>query len=307
MDISDEDVRRRVTEVLRDHAEKVADRWVQLQQQGELDALVSERELREEADSLVAALVGGLQSPLPTASVVAAHRELAGAVSDLSLRRARAGATPTSTSLAVLSLKEALLEAVQAETQDAQELFPTALLVNQLLDAAGALSFATYAEGREEIIRRQSRQLLELSTPVVRLWDKVLAVPLIGTLDTARTQVVMENLLDAIQRSEAMVAIVDITGVPTVDTAVAHHLMQTVNAVRLMGADCVISGIRPSIAQTIAQLGIDLGTILTRTTLADALSEAIRLTSAGRHSTAGAPAPGALPFDSRNPATTVSL
>ncbi|MFE1500051.1 STAS domain-containing protein, partial [Streptomyces albidoflavus] len=157
--------------------------------------------------------------------------------------------------------------------------FQAALLINRLLDAAGALSFSTNVEGREEIIRRQSRQLLEISTPVVRLWDRVLAVPLIGTLDTARTQIVMENLLEAIQREEAQVAIIDITGVPTVDTAVAHHLMQTVNAVRLMGADCVISGIRPPIAQIIAQLGIDLSAILTRGTLADALAAAIPMTN----------------------------
>jgi len=151
-------------------------------------------------------------------------------------------------------------------------------MINRLLDEAAALSFSAYVERREEIIQRQSRQLLELSTPVVHLWRKVLAVPLIGTLDTARTQVVMESLLQAIEAQEAQVAIIDITGVPTVDTAVAQHLMQTVNAVRLMGADCFISGIRPSIAQTIAQLGIDLSTILTRATLADALAAAVKMT-----------------------------
>lgn len=197
---------------------------------------------------------------------------------ELSLRRARAGASPTATSLAVLSLKEALLTAVQHTTRDSAELFSAAILINRVLDAAGVLSFETYVEGREEVIQRQSRQLLEVSTPVVRLWRHVLAVPLIGTLDTARTQVVMESLLQAIQDNETQVAIIDITGVSTVDTAVAQHLMHTVNAVRLMGADCVISGIRPPIAQTIAQLGIDLSTILTRATLADALAAAIRLT-----------------------------
>lgn len=180
----------------------------------------------------------------------------------------------------MLSLKEALLEAVQRRTRDGDDLFRSAVLINRLLDSAGALSFETFVEGREEIISRQSQQLLEVSTPVVRLWRQVLAVPLIGTLDTARTQVVMENVLQAIQEHEALVAIIDITGVPTVDTAVAQHLMHTVNAVRLMGADCVISGIRPPIAQTIAQLGIDLSTILTRATLADALREAVKLTEA---------------------------
>ncbi|ARH95051.1 MULTISPECIES: STAS domain-containing protein [Streptomyces] len=271
--------RRRISSALRAEADDIADRWVQLQlDRGALGKQVSEVELREEADDLVAAITTGLDSDIPVENVVATHQELRQAVSELSLRRARAGAPPTGTSLAVLYLKEALLEAVQRQTRDGDELFTSALLVNRLLDTAGALSFETYVEGREEIIRRQSRQLLEVSTPVVRLWRHVLAVPLIGTLDTARTQVVMENLLQAIQENEAQIAIIDITGVPTVDTAVAQHLLQTVNAVRLMGADCVISGIRPPIAQTIAQLGIDLSTILTRATLADALTAAVKLT-----------------------------
>ncbi|MFI7090047.1 STAS domain-containing protein [Streptomyces lydicus] len=271
--------RRRISSALRAEADDIADRWVQLQlDRGALGKQVSEVELREEADDLVAAITSGLDSDIPVENLVATHQELRQAVSELSLRRARAGAPPTGTSLAVLYLKEAVLEAVQRQTRDGDELFTSALLVNRLLDTAGALSFETYVEGREEIIRRQSRQLLEVSTPVVRLWRHVLAVPLIGTLDTARTQVVMENLLQAIQENEAQIAIIDITGVPTVDTAVAQHLLQTVNAVRLMGADCVISGIRPPIAQTIAQLGIDLSTILTRATLADALTAAVKLT-----------------------------
>ncbi|MEU1332601.1 STAS domain-containing protein [Streptomyces sp. NPDC005865] len=280
MGISEAMVRRRVAKALRANAETVGDRWVELQlAQDELRAGVGERELREESDELITALVAGLDTDLAVSQVVTSHEALRRAVVDLSLRRARCGATPTATSLAVLLLKEAVLEVVQSATGDADELFEAALLVNRLLDAAGVLSFDTYVEGREDIIRRQSRQLLELSTPVVRLWRHILAVPLIGTLDTGRTQVVMENLLQAIQEHEAQAAIIDITGVPTVDTAVAQHLMQTVNAVRLMGADCVISGIRPQIALTIAQLGIDLSKILTRASLADALSEAIRLTS----------------------------
>ncbi|MBT2526296.1 STAS domain-containing protein [Streptomyces sp. ISL-99] len=244
--------RKCVVGAMEGRVDEIADRWVQLQmEQGAVHTGMRESELREEADALVAAVAAGLESPLPVERIVTSYADLQRAVAQLSLRRARGGESPTATSL----------------------------LINQLLDAAGALSFDTYVEGREEIIRRQSRQLLELSTPVVRLWRQVLGVPLIGTLDTARTQVVMENLLQAIQDQEATVAIIDITGVPTVDTAVAQHLMQTVNAVRLMGADCIISGIRPPIAQTIAQLGIDLSTIMTRATLADALSEAIKLTA----------------------------
>ncbi|GHF73265.1 hypothetical protein GCM10010218_63090 [Streptomyces mashuensis] len=271
--------RDRVRNALREHEEKVADRWVQLQREQVILATdVSERELREEADLLLAALAAALAQDVPAHRAVASYRDLREAVTELSMRRARAGATPTATSLAVLALKEALLEAVQGTTRDTEDLFHTAIFLNRLLDAAGALAFETYVEGREEIIQRQSRQLLELSTPVVQLWRHVLAVPLIGTLDTARTQVVMENLLQSIQDHEARVAIVDITGVPAVDTAVAQHLMHTVNAVRLMGADCIISGIRPPIAQTIAQLGIDLSSTLTRATLADALAAAVAMT-----------------------------
>ncbi len=195
----------------------------------------------------------------------------------------------------MLALKDVLLEAAQQESLAADDMLAAALLLNRLLDAAGALCFETYVEGREEIIRRQSRQLLEVSTPVVRLWRHVLAVPLVGTLDTARSQVVMETLLEAIQQHEATVAIIDITGVPTVDTSVAQHLMQTVQAVRMMGADCVISGIRPAIAQTIVQLGIDLSDILTRANLADALATAVRLTGEDGAGTVSGPlsAPGA--------------
>ncbi|HZG06107.1 MAG TPA: STAS domain-containing protein [Streptomyces sp.] len=277
MNASDAAVRDRLTTALRERGDEIADRWVQLQQErAAID--IGESELREEADALLVLLGGALAGDVGVDNVVDAHRELRDAVMELSLRRERSGATPTATSLAVLALKDALLEAVERDNQDPRELFPVALMINRLLDEAAALSFSAYVERREEIIQRQSRQLLELSTPVVHLWRQVLAVPLIGTLDTARTQVVMENLLQSIQAHEARVAIIDITGVPTVDTAVAQHLMQTVNAVRLMGADCFISGIRPSIAQTIAQLGIDLSTILTRATLADALAAAIRMT-----------------------------
>ncbi|MET9111515.1 STAS domain-containing protein [Streptomyces zhihengii] len=273
-------VRDRLAEVLARRGTGIADRWVQLQ----LDRVdpgamsVPKADLREEADALVAALTAAMGRPAPAGHGLGGHPELHDTVVDMSLRRARAGAVPSATSQAVLALKEALLEAVRHETFGPEEMFHAALLLNGLLDAAGALCFETYAEGREEIIRRQSRQLLEASTPVVRLWQDVLAVPLIGNLDTARSQIVMENLLEAIQRHGALVAIIDITGVPMVDTSVAQHLMQTVKAVRLMGAECVVSGIRPAIAQTIVQLGIDLSDILTRASLADALTTAVRLT-----------------------------
>ncbi|MBN3932380.1 STAS domain-containing protein [Streptomyces verrucosisporus] len=277
MNASDAAVRDRLTTAIRERGDEIADRWVQLQRERAAIG-IDEGELREEADALLVLLGGALNSDYGMENVVDAHQDLRGAVMELSLRRERSGATPTATSLAILALKDALLEAVERDNRDPRELFPAALTINRLLDEAAALSFNAYVERREEIIQRQSRQLLELSTPVVHLWKRILAVPLIGTLDTARTQVVMENLLQSIQTHDARVAIIDITGVPTVDTAVAQHLMQTVNAVRLMGADCFISGVRPSIAQTIAQLGIDLSTILTRATLADALAAAVDMT-----------------------------
>ncbi len=145
----------------------------------------------------------------------------------------------------------------------------------QLVDGLAVGIFDSFAEGREEVIAQQGQQLLDLSTPVVRVWDRVVAAPLIGTLDSARAQVVMESLLQAIAEDGALIAILDITGVPTVDTLVAQHLLKTVAATRLMGADCIVSGIRPQTAQTIVQLGINLSDVTTRSTLADALATAI--------------------------------
>ncbi|SOD58263.1 rsbT co-antagonist protein RsbR [Streptomyces zhaozhouensis] len=272
--------RARVARALRDHEAEIAENWINLQvEQDVLVAGIGEGELRGEADQLVASLRGALaDEQLPTARLAGEHAELRRTLADLSLRRARGGATPAAISLAVLALKDVVLEILRRSTRDATELFEAAVVLNRVLDAGGILAFDQYVATREEIISRQSRQLMELSTPVVRLWRHVLAVPLIGTLDTSRTQVVMESLLQSIKDDEAQVAIIDITGVAAVDTSVAHHLMQTVAAVRLMGADCVISGIRPPIAQTIAQLGVDLSAILTRATLADALAAALRIT-----------------------------
>ena len=203
-------------------------------------------------------------------------QQVRGLVADSSQRGAREGATPGETAFGVLALREALLEVMQTEYTDAAALNDAAISSGRLVDALALLSFETYVKGREEVISRQSHQLFELSTPVVRLWDGIVAVPLIGTLDSARAQVVMEALLQAIIDEHAQIAILDITGVPTVDTLVAQHLLKTVTATRLMGADCIISGIRPQTAQTIVQLGIDLTQVPTRATLADALATAIR-------------------------------
>ena len=177
----------------------------------------------------------------------------------------------------MLSLKQPLFARIRTEfAKDPVALADATWAATTLLDKLGLLTMEVYQKGRESVISRQQEELLELSTPVVRLWDNVVAVPLIGTLDSARTQVVMENLLQEIVNLGAAIAIIDITGVPTVDTLVAQHLLKTVAAARLMGADCIISGIRPQIAQTIVHLGVDLGDVVTKATLADAFALALK-------------------------------
>jgi rsbT co-antagonist protein RsbR len=196
---------------------------------------------------------------------------------DVSRSRARQGLTPSQTAMFVFSLKEPLFARVRTEYgSDAERLATTTGNVNTLLDKLGLFTTEIHQKGREEVIARQQQEMMELSTPVVVLWDGVLALPLIGTLDSARTQVVMESLLQRIVDTGAGIAIIDITGVPTVDTLVAQHLLKTVAAARLMGADCIISGIRPQIAQTIVHLGVELQDVLTKATLADAFAVALK-------------------------------
>jgi rsbT co-antagonist protein RsbR len=196
---------------------------------------------------------------------------------NVSRSRARQGFSSSETATFILSLKEPLFSAVQQEAGgDGRTLAGSIRQVSSLLDRLGLYTIEVFQKGREDVIQRQHQEMLELSTPVVQLWHGVLALPLIGTLDSARTQVVMENLLQEIVRTGAGIAIIDITGVPTVDTLVAQHLLKTVAAARLMGADCIISGIRPQIAQTIVHLGVELGQVTTKATLADAFAIALR-------------------------------
>ncbi|MER7919640.1 MULTISPECIES: STAS domain-containing protein [unclassified Streptomyces] len=191
---------------------------------------------------------------------------------ELSRSRARQGFTPTETARSVFALKEVLEPSLAGETASVQAYLQFA----RLLDDLGLLTTEAYVRTREEIISSQAEQLLELSTPVVKLWDGVVGVPLVGTLDSARTQVVMEKLLQTLVDTDSTHAIIDITGVPTVDTQVAQHLLKTVVAARMMGARCIISGIRPQIAQTIVALGIEFGDIPTNSSLADALRQALK-------------------------------
>ena len=209
-----------------------------------------------------------------TTSEWAAVREMLAGLSKL---RAQQGFTPTETATFVFSLKQPLFERLRQEV-DPEELAQEVWDANLLLDKLGLLTTEMFQKSREEVIHRQERDLLELSTPVVRLWNSILALPLIGTLYSQRTQGVMESLLEQIVKTESAIAIIDITGVPIVDTLVAQHLLKTVAAARLMGADCIISGIRPQIAQTIVHLGVELGDVITKASMADAFAVALAQT-----------------------------
>lgn len=200
-------------------------------------------------------------------------------LSDFSQMRASQGFSPIESASFIFSFKEPLFTLLRTSLSHNPQLLAEEITVTSLLfDELGLLTISSYQKAREQIILRQQQELLELSTPVVQLWENILALPLIGTLDSARTQVVMENLLQKIVETGALIAIIDITGVPTVDTLVAQHLLKTIAAARLMGADCIISGIRPQIAQTIVHLGVNLEDVVTKATLADAFVVALKKT-----------------------------
>lgn len=265
----------RLAEILESRRADISAAW--------LDAVVTElrgRTTRSEAEreqgEILDALLAGLrQGGLRLAE--APFDGLRGLLADLSATRARLGFTPRETAVGVFALKEGLYT-LASDEQGAAFAEITALV--RLVDDLGLFTFESFAAAREGIIAEQAEQLLELSTPVVKLWEGVVAVPLVGTLDSARTQVVMEKLLQTLVDTGSEHAIIDITGVPAVDTQVAQHLLKTVVAARLMGAECTISGIRPQIAQTIVALGIEFGDISTKATLADALVAALRANGA---------------------------
>jgi rsbT co-antagonist protein RsbR len=239
---------------------------------------MKESELREQCREFLsllqeAARTGNLENV--SAAAWAPVQEFLAAISR---SRAIQGFSPAETATFVFSLKKPLFARLRREINDAQSLADELWATSVLIDQLGLYTTEMHQKTREEVITRQQQELLELSTPVVNLWKDILALPLIGTLDSARTQVVMESLLQKIVETSAAIAIIDITGVPTVDTLVAQHLLKTVAAARLMGADCIISGIRPQIAQTIVHLGVDLGSVITKATLADAFMVALKRT-----------------------------
>ena len=240
--------------------------------------LMRESELREQSRQFLNLVVrAASQQPSLNDIDAPAWEETREFLSGISRSRAHQGFTPIETATFIFSLKQPLFTMMRQELEgDPRKLADEMWVASTLLDKLGLFTTEEYQKGREEVIRRQQQELLELSTPVVVLWEGVLALPLIGTLDSARTQVVMESLLEKIVETGAGIAIIDITGVPTVDTLVAQHLLKTVSAARLMGADCIISGIRPQIAQTIVHLGVNLTDVITKSSLADAFAVALR-------------------------------
>jgi rsbT co-antagonist protein RsbR len=256
----------RMAGYLRERHDKIVGRWSELLVAG-LRGRTSREEVRRELADLYSLIIRVL-----SAADEHAEGELRAALDELSRSRARDGFTPTETALGMFSLKEAVYELVA----DTAELVPEFLTFSRMIDDLGLRTFEAYSSAREEIISDQTTALLELSTPVVQLWEGVIAVPLVGTLDSVRTQLVMEKLLETLVTTGADHAVIDITGVPTVDTEVAQHLLKTVSAARLLGAECTISGIRPQVAQTIVSLGIEFGDIATKATLAGALAVALK-------------------------------
>lgn len=198
-------------------------------------------------------------------------------LSGIAIARARKGFSPRETGAYVFSLKTAILKTLSEEISDPVVLYTESMRINSLFDNFSMITFETFIKGREDVILRQTDEITEISTPVIKIWEGILALPIIGTLDSSRTQVVMENLLQEIVETGSSIAILDISGVPAIDTLVAQHLIKTVSATRLMGAECIISGIRPEIAQTVVHLGIDLSEIVTKATLASALKLAFSM------------------------------
>jgi rsbT co-antagonist protein RsbR len=269
-----------IAQIFKNKQNDILEFWMknQLADAGLRDDLMSNEALRTESEELVEALVYALNNDNIADGNSSDFDSVIEILSGISITRARQGYTPRETGAFVLSLKEALLQVLQAELQsDLAQLYEESIKINRLIDSFSITTFETFIKGREEVILRQTDEITEISTPVIRVWDGILALPIIGTLDSARTQVVMENLLQEIVATGSSLAILDISGVPAVDSLVAQHLIKAVSATRLMGAECIISGIRPEIAQTIVHLGIDLSNIVTKATLASALKYAFSI------------------------------
>ena len=271
----------KVAQLLRKNERDVLQQWLSYQISATTMRadLIKESDLREQSRRFLQLFTAVVQQNGDDENT-GSWKSVKDMLGEVSRSRVAQGFSPSETATFVFSLKQPMFDMLRREIRDVEELCREIWATTALLDKLGLYTTEAYLHSRESIISRQQQELMELSTPVVQLWDNVLALPLIGTLDSERTQVVMENLLEKVVETGASIAIIDITGVPTVDTLVAQHLLKTVAAARLMGADCIISGIRPQIAQTIVHLGINLADIVTKATLADAFAIALQRTGA---------------------------
>ena len=269
-----------IVDLLRQKKKQILTVWMkgQLADNRLRDDLMANEDLRAQSEKLLDILFTVLTDESLANPDSASLAPLTDVLSGISKSRARQGFTPRETGNYIFSLKDALLETVQFILKDdLEQLLNVSLKISRFIDSQGIITFETFIQGREEIINRQTDEMINASTPVVKIWEGILAVPLIGTLDSSRALLVMESLLQEIVNTGSSIAILDISGVPMVDTMVAQNLIKTVSATRLMGAECIISGIRPEIAQTIVHLGIDLSSIVTKASLASALKHAFRL------------------------------
>jgi rsbT co-antagonist protein RsbR len=276
-----ESAQPKLAEIVRQHESDLLSSWISLQLAEAPSGRrgVDERQLREDSREFLSAFRSALERSSGPSIVGPEWSEVRNLLDRFTQVRVNQGFTPGEVATFVFSIKQPLFATVRTVfANDAAALANATWQTTAAVDKLGLYITEVYQRGRDQVIQRQQEEMLELSTPVVQLWHGILALPLIGTLDSARTQIVMQNLLEAIVRDTAEIAIIDITGVPTVDTLVAQHLLKTVAAARLMGADCIISGIRPQIAQTIIHLGVDLTNVTTKATLADAFATALRRT-----------------------------
>jgi rsbT co-antagonist protein RsbR len=270
----------KLPEMINKHHEEIRADWLKQMSTAVRRAdLISNEEIESQSRELMDAIANGARSGDVTNLDGPAWGPARDTLAAISASRAKQGFTTSETAVFVLSLKQPIFNAVRRENaSDPTAMFDDIWKSTQMVDKLALITADAFQATREKFIARQQEELMELSTPVVKLWDGILALPIIGTLDSARTQVVMESLLQAVVQTNSRVAIIDITGVPTVDTLVAQHLLKTITAARLMGADCIISGVRPQIAQTIVHLGIDLAGVITKAKLSDAFALALQRT-----------------------------
>ena len=270
----------RISQLIQEHEAEIGSQWIaQLEALTVRGTVSSKAQLRDHCQQFLAAFAAATRGGELENVDHRSWDEVRDLLAEISSSRAKSGSTPSETATFIFSLKQPIFTQLSAAfAGDPETLAAASWSTSTLLDKLGLYTIEVFQKAKDQIIVRQQQELLELSTPVVKLWNGILALPLIGTLDSARTQVVMENILQKIVDTGAIIAIIDITGVPTVDTLVAQHLMKTIAAARLMGADCIISGIRPQIAQTIVHLGVNLEDVITKATLADAFVVALERT-----------------------------